>query len=217
MIPIENSVAGRVADIHHLMPGSGLHIVGEISCRCSISCWRCTGATLDDDQDASTATSMRSASAATSSASSASSRGRRRHRGRRARGRRSRRPDPRRARVRAGGRDLRPATSCKTDIEDAKHNTTRFLVLSREPKWAPAGNGRVDHHLRLPGAQHAGRALQGDGRLRHQRRQHDQAGKLHGRRQLHRHAVLCRVEGHPRIARSNSRWRNWISSRSRRR
>src|SRR5262249_10836869 len=29
MIPIENSVAGRVADIHHLMPHSGLHIVGE--------------------------------------------------------------------------------------------------------------------------------------------------------------------------------------------
>ncbi len=29
MIPIENTVAGRVADIHHLMPDSGLHIVGE--------------------------------------------------------------------------------------------------------------------------------------------------------------------------------------------
>ena len=29
MIPIENSVAGRVADIHHLMPDSGLHIIAE--------------------------------------------------------------------------------------------------------------------------------------------------------------------------------------------
>src|SRR6201995_493467 len=29
MIPIDNSVAGRVADIHHLMPQSGLHIVAE--------------------------------------------------------------------------------------------------------------------------------------------------------------------------------------------
>jgi prephenate dehydratase len=29
MIPIENSLAGRVADIHHLLPTSGLHIVGE--------------------------------------------------------------------------------------------------------------------------------------------------------------------------------------------
>ncbi|TEX50793.1 MAG: prephenate dehydratase, partial [Actinomycetales bacterium mxb001] len=29
MIPIENSIAGRVADIHHLLPESGLHIIGE--------------------------------------------------------------------------------------------------------------------------------------------------------------------------------------------
>ncbi len=29
MVPVENSVAGRVADIHHLLPGGGLKIVGE--------------------------------------------------------------------------------------------------------------------------------------------------------------------------------------------
>ena len=29
MIPIENTIAGRVADIHHLLPESDLHIVGE--------------------------------------------------------------------------------------------------------------------------------------------------------------------------------------------
>ena len=29
MIPIDNSIAGRVADIHHFLPSSGLHIVGE--------------------------------------------------------------------------------------------------------------------------------------------------------------------------------------------
>ena len=29
MIPIENSIAGRVADIHNLLPASGLHIIGE--------------------------------------------------------------------------------------------------------------------------------------------------------------------------------------------
>src|SRR5712671_8163948 len=29
MIPIENSVAGRVADIHHLMPTAQLHIIAE--------------------------------------------------------------------------------------------------------------------------------------------------------------------------------------------
>jgi prephenate dehydratase len=29
MIPIENSIAGRVADIHHLLPNAGLYIIGE--------------------------------------------------------------------------------------------------------------------------------------------------------------------------------------------
>lgn len=29
MIPIENTIAGRVADIHQLLPNSGLHIIGE--------------------------------------------------------------------------------------------------------------------------------------------------------------------------------------------
>src|SRR5258705_2982431 len=29
MIPIENSIAGRVADIHHLMPTAKLHIIAE--------------------------------------------------------------------------------------------------------------------------------------------------------------------------------------------
>jgi prephenate dehydratase len=29
LIPIENSLAGRIADIHHLLPQSGLYIVGE--------------------------------------------------------------------------------------------------------------------------------------------------------------------------------------------
>lgn len=29
MIPIQNSLAGRVAEIHHLLPSAGLHIIGE--------------------------------------------------------------------------------------------------------------------------------------------------------------------------------------------
>jgi prephenate dehydratase len=29
MLPCENSLAGRVPDIHHLLPDSGLHVVGE--------------------------------------------------------------------------------------------------------------------------------------------------------------------------------------------
>ncbi len=40
MVPIENSVAGRVADIHHLMPESGLHIIGEHFQRVNHQLWR---------------------------------------------------------------------------------------------------------------------------------------------------------------------------------
>ena len=29
MVPVENSIAGRVADIHHLLPESGLYVIGE--------------------------------------------------------------------------------------------------------------------------------------------------------------------------------------------
>ncbi len=29
MLPVENSTYGRVADIHHLLPASGLHIIDE--------------------------------------------------------------------------------------------------------------------------------------------------------------------------------------------
>ena len=29
MIPVENTIAGRVGDIHHLLPDTKLHIVGE--------------------------------------------------------------------------------------------------------------------------------------------------------------------------------------------
>ena len=48
MIPIENSVAGRVADIHHLMPDSGLHIVAEHFMPVRHQLLAPKGATLDD-------------------------------------------------------------------------------------------------------------------------------------------------------------------------
>ena len=46
MIPIENSVAGRVADIHHLMPTSGLTIIGEFFLPLSHQLMAIPGATL---------------------------------------------------------------------------------------------------------------------------------------------------------------------------
>src|SRR5438552_14327072 len=47
MIPVENSVAGRVADIHHLMPHSGLHIVAEHFMPVKHQLLAVKGATLD--------------------------------------------------------------------------------------------------------------------------------------------------------------------------
>ena len=47
MIPVENSVAGRVADIHHLMPRSGLHIVAEWFLPVKHQLMAPKGATLD--------------------------------------------------------------------------------------------------------------------------------------------------------------------------
>ena len=66
MIPIENSLAGRVADIHHFLPDAGLHIVGEYFLPIHFHLLGLKGATLADLR-ASTAMSMRSASAGRSS------------------------------------------------------------------------------------------------------------------------------------------------------
>jgi len=46
MIPIENSVAGRVADIHHLLPRADLYIVGEHFLRVRHQLMAVPGATL---------------------------------------------------------------------------------------------------------------------------------------------------------------------------
>ena len=52
MIPIENSSAGRVADIHHLLPDSGLHIIGEHFQKVEHQLLAPQGATLDGIQTA---------------------------------------------------------------------------------------------------------------------------------------------------------------------
>ena len=46
MIPIENSVAGRVPDIHQIMPDSGLYIIGERFLRVNHHLLAPKGATL---------------------------------------------------------------------------------------------------------------------------------------------------------------------------
>ncbi len=47
MVPVENSIAGRVADIHHLLPSSGLYITGEYFHRVNHHIMAPSGAKLD--------------------------------------------------------------------------------------------------------------------------------------------------------------------------
>src|ERR1041384_33552 len=47
MIPIDNSIAGRVADIHHLLPRSKLHIIGEYFLPVHFQLMAPKGATLE--------------------------------------------------------------------------------------------------------------------------------------------------------------------------
>ncbi len=48
MVPVENSTAGRVSDIHHILPESGLHIIGEHFQPVSHRLMGVKGATLED-------------------------------------------------------------------------------------------------------------------------------------------------------------------------
>ncbi|UOA25998.1 prephenate dehydratase [Pseudosulfitobacter sp. DSM 107133] len=48
MLPVENTTYGRVADIHRLLPQSGLRIVGEAFVRVRIAVMANPGQTLDD-------------------------------------------------------------------------------------------------------------------------------------------------------------------------
>ncbi len=50
MLPVENSTYGRVADIHRLLPSSGLHIIDEAFTRVRISLMALPGVALSDIQ-----------------------------------------------------------------------------------------------------------------------------------------------------------------------
>ncbi|ABD56782.1 prephenate dehydratase [Jannaschia sp. CCS1] len=52
MVPVENSTYGRVADIHRLLPESGLHIVDEAFVRVHINLLAVPGATLENVTEA---------------------------------------------------------------------------------------------------------------------------------------------------------------------
>ncbi|MEM6276942.1 MAG: prephenate dehydratase [Pseudomonadota bacterium] len=52
VVPVENSTYGRVADIHRLLPASGLHIIAETFVRVEIALLGVPGAKLSDVKEA---------------------------------------------------------------------------------------------------------------------------------------------------------------------
>jgi prephenate dehydratase len=142
MIPIENSVAGRVADIHHLLPNAGLYIVGEHFLRVRHQLMALPGASLLTVKRALSHTQAlgqcrntlrKLGLTAIPEADTAGS-----------------------ARIVSEANDTHLsaiATSLAAeiyglkilmhDIEDEKHNTTRFLVLSADENNAKNGDGKI--------------------------------------------------------------------------
>jgi prephenate dehydratase len=130
MIPIENSVAGRVADVHHLMPHSNLKIIAEHFQRVNHHLLAPKGASLktlktvqshvqalDQCRNTTRKLGLKRVIGADTAGSAAEV---------------ARSGDITRAAIASelAGR-IYGLRSLKKNIEDAEHNTTRFVVLSR--------------------------------------------------------------------------------------
>jgi len=142
MIPIENSVAGRVADIHHLLPNAGLSIVGEHFLRVRFQLMGLRGSKIGRITDVYSHVhalgqcrkiirrlGLRAHVAADTAGAARQVK---------------EWADPTRAalapRLAASVYGLDILTE---DVEDEKHNTTRFVVLAGEPEDAKAGDGPI--------------------------------------------------------------------------
>lgn len=142
MIPIENSIAGRVADIHHLLPHADLHIVGEYFMPIHFQLMAMPGATVDQ------ITTVRSHVHALSQC----------RRFIRENGWKTVIADDTAGSAREVAElgdptvaSLAPRLAAELyglqilaeDVEDEHHNTTRFIVLSRNALEASAASGPV--------------------------------------------------------------------------
>jgi len=142
VVPVENSLYGRVTDIHHLLPESGLHIIGETFLRVELNLLGVPGATLGDIKAVQSHTvalgqcrnfitshGLRTVTGADTAGSAHEI---------------AQKADKSIAAIASRfAADIYGLTVLAANIEDATHNTTRFLVLSPTPQEAPAGNGRV--------------------------------------------------------------------------
>ena len=133
MIPVENSIAGRVADVHHLLPSSGLKIIGERFKPIHFQLMANPGVTLADVKTAlsmpialgqcrKTLRRLKLKTEATGDTAGAAKL-------------LSEHPDPTKAAVSpALAAQLYGLTILARDIEDEHNNTTRFLVMTADPQ-----------------------------------------------------------------------------------
>jgi len=142
MIPIENSIAGRVADIHHLLPDSGLYIVAEYFLPVHFQLLGIKGARLDELRSVYSHVHalgqcriiIRAHGLAAHVTGDTAGSAREVAEWR----------DPGRAAIATRlAAEIHGLDVLAADIEDEPHNTTRFVVLSKTPQWAKLGPGPV--------------------------------------------------------------------------
>jgi prephenate dehydratase len=140
MIPVENSIAGRVADVHHLLPSSGLKIVGERFKPIRFQLMANPGVRLEQIRTVSSMAialgqcrrTLRRLGVRTETAGDTAG----------AAKALAAHPDATRAAVApALAAALYGLEILMPDIEDEAHNTTRFLIMSADPNppLPPAG------------------------------------------------------------------------------
>lgn len=140
MVPVENSIAGRVADVHHLLPASGLKIIGERFKPIRFHLMANPGVRLEDLEVVSSMPialgqcrkTLRRLCVRTEAAGDTAG----------AAKALSEHPDPHRAAIAPRlAAELYGLNILLQDIEDEAHNTTRFLVMTAdpEPPRPPAG------------------------------------------------------------------------------
>jgi len=142
MIAIENSLAGRVADVHHLIPGTGLYIVGEHFLPVRHQLLGLKGAKIEDIKSvhshvhalgqcrrairelglkavvaADTAGAARQIAEAGDKSQAAI--------------------------ATALAAEIYGLDILRANVEDAEHNTTRFIIMAKEPDDAGPGEGPV--------------------------------------------------------------------------
>ena len=140
MIPVENSVAGRVADIHHLLPDGGLTIVGEHFQRVNHHLLGLPGVRLEELRTVRSHIQALSQCRETlrglgikpvSHADTAGAAAEVAALGDRSVGA-----------VASGlAAKIYQLDTIKAGIEDHEHNTTRFVILARQPEAVPANTG----------------------------------------------------------------------------